>query len=63
MKHSFINILSVSFMVVVTTLVFFNAGPGNGLNWWGDIFPYGQLISSILLMLVGIAFGCLFVQI
>ena len=63
MKASAINIVSIAFLVFVTYLVFYYSGSGGGLNWWGDIFPYIQFVSTVVLMLVGIIFGCLFRQI
>lgn len=63
MKASAINIVSIAFLVFVTYLVFYYSGSGSGLNWWGDIFPYIQFVSTVVLMLVGIIFGCLFRQI
>ena len=63
MKTSAINIVSIVFLVFVTYLVFYYSGSGGELNWWGDIFPYIQFLSTVALMLVGIVFGCLFRQI
>lgn len=63
MKTSIVNIISIAFLTCVTYFVFYYSGPTGGLNWWGDIFPYVQFVSTVLLMLVGIVFGCLFRQV
>ncbi|MDS4025789.1 MAG: hypothetical protein RKO25_02170 [Candidatus Contendobacter sp.] len=63
MKQSIINIASIIFLVAATYGTYYYTSPESGLNWWGEIFPYGKFISTVLLMLIGIVFGCLFRQI
>lgn len=63
MKIFIINIGSITFLLFVTYFMFYYSPSNGDLNWHGNIFPYTQFLFTVILMLLGIVFGCLFRQI
>lgn len=57
-----VNIGSCLFLVVSTFLAFYYS-EGSDQLYWQDKFPFESWATAVLLMFVGIIFGCLYRQI
>jgi hypothetical protein len=52
--------VGLALMLLVVSYTFSQATSSGELAWWGESFPGGSFVLTVVLMLVGILFGCLF---
>ena len=53
-------LLGVLFLGAGTFIPFYLAEDEKGLGWWGETFPFASFGLTVVVMLLGIIFGCLF---
>jgi|SRR5579864_2220143 len=58
-----IRIIAVALFVSGVYLTYYQATRPNQLGFWGDQFPFIYFIMTVLVLGLGIIFGCLFRQI
>jgi hypothetical protein len=58
--RSLLFVVGLALMLLIVSYTYSQEASSDGLAWWGESFPVVSFVLTVVLMFVGLVFGCLF---